>query len=1049
MGHHRELQGRWAKDPRRIAFVGGFALAVLLTTLCATTAGLMSWRPLAERLAKLQERAGVDGDGRVGDADLTRLPCGDGSPPGLAAPGAGASMARALAGVGSPIPLLDLPFPYDGSAAGFGGTAAQFQTAVQRVDARGGRINSYMDHLWPLYPAPQQHMVTAGREPLWHPTGSSVLTFFGVASDYELYSGHPGYDFFPDPPYEPTTPVLAAADGVVVDAGQHAASGALFVKIQHRVPAVGDFLSIYWHLRDDAFFDAAVAMRRRPVKAGTRIGTMGNTGWSTGYHLHFEARFDRNGDGAFELDEVVDPFGFVPSTAYPVDPWAVASEFADARGERYVHAPSVSRYLWKHPLWASVDVGADSGGGLGLWLDGARGGGPCFARGALPAGAVVHFGRAPDVPQGADLAGIGAGCVLSAFDATGAPIARFDPPARIELAFDARRLEDVDRRSLTVLWQSDGGAWEPLASTVDASAGRAVALVDRPGRCMLAGRPLRDIVPPRTLIEASGPKSPDGRWYDTVVVSLSAGDGGEDGAEGVPVSGVDHILYSLDGGDSWQRYTTPFALVANGIPSAPAEDSGEAFVGGPGRYLVLARAVDRAGNDEVPPAERRIVIDPRWSEPVAELPPAVASAAPAGATPALLAVAAPPATALVPSTAAPAPGVLASPTAIPTALALAPALPTQGYVVVTMPPVVVRRPTPAATATARVLVVTATPRGVPTLPVSIAGGPGVVAGGPRAPTMASAALATATPAPNMATRAAALRTATTGATAAATALPTVDAAPLAAPVRLHPDGSIKDEYACGKPMAFEWQALEPSAAVAGYEWQLRIPLRPGDLLMAMSRRVAEPELEIVIDCSLVGPQTWRVRGVDNAGQAGPWSANAIFVVLPGSPAPGASATASATATRGATGTATASASPEATRTATARPGSTAAATQVVSPTLTAMASAEATAAPSGTPLAVPTVMATATGSAIRRPEVPIEPDMPEWEIRAAGPGRAARGSRAPAQREGDAVRLEARVESRALGGARVVGSTVGGRIGLRQRRWRPMRSSWASWLLMW
>ena len=55
----------------------------------------------------------------------------------------------------------------------------------------------------------------------------------------------------------------------------------------------------------DEHFEAMLGREGETIPAGTRVGTMGNTGWSTGHHLHFEVRFDRNGDGFFSGGEVI------------------------------------------------------------------------------------------------------------------------------------------------------------------------------------------------------------------------------------------------------------------------------------------------------------------------------------------------------------------------------------------------------------------------------------------------------------------------------------------------------------------------------------------------------------------------------------------------------------------------------------------------------------------------------------------------------------------------------------------------------------------------
>ena len=73
------------------------------------------------------------------------------------------------------------------------------------------------------------------------------------------------------------TPILAAADGVVIDAGPTAGYGA-WVKLRHRDGTV----TLYGHVNT-----WLVSVGER-VMAGDQIATIGNRGNSTGPHLHFE-----------------------------------------------------------------------------------------------------------------------------------------------------------------------------------------------------------------------------------------------------------------------------------------------------------------------------------------------------------------------------------------------------------------------------------------------------------------------------------------------------------------------------------------------------------------------------------------------------------------------------------------------------------------------------------------------------------------------------------------------------------------------------------------
>ncbi|MET9631776.1 M23 family metallopeptidase [Lentzea sp. NPDC006480] len=73
------------------------------------------------------------------------------------------------------------------------------------------------------------------------------------------------------------TPILAAADGVILEAGPASGFG-LWVRVQHEDGTI----TVYGHVND------FIVREGQPVKAGQMIAHMGNRGFSTGPHLHFE-----------------------------------------------------------------------------------------------------------------------------------------------------------------------------------------------------------------------------------------------------------------------------------------------------------------------------------------------------------------------------------------------------------------------------------------------------------------------------------------------------------------------------------------------------------------------------------------------------------------------------------------------------------------------------------------------------------------------------------------------------------------------------------------
>ena len=81
------------------------------------------------------------------------------------------------------------------------------------------------------------------------------------------------------------TPILAAADGTVTSAGRES-DGAVIVKIRHD----DGYMTLYGHLNPG--LDVKVGDK---VIRGQEIGTEGDTGKTTGPHLHFALYTERQG----------------------------------------------------------------------------------------------------------------------------------------------------------------------------------------------------------------------------------------------------------------------------------------------------------------------------------------------------------------------------------------------------------------------------------------------------------------------------------------------------------------------------------------------------------------------------------------------------------------------------------------------------------------------------------------------------------------------------------------------------------------------------------
>lgn len=117
-------------------------------------------------------------------------------------------------------------------------------------------------------------LATSCSLPRW-PTDGPVTSPFGLRTLGSRLDLHSGVDLG----VRTGTPVHAMADGTVLLAGARSGYG-LAVVLDHG----RGWTSMYGHL-------SRVRVRQgEPVRAGDLLGDSGNTGVSTGPHLHFEVR---------------------------------------------------------------------------------------------------------------------------------------------------------------------------------------------------------------------------------------------------------------------------------------------------------------------------------------------------------------------------------------------------------------------------------------------------------------------------------------------------------------------------------------------------------------------------------------------------------------------------------------------------------------------------------------------------------------------------------------------------------------------------------------
>ena len=176
-----------------------------------------------------------------------------------------------------------------------------------------------------LFESRLQALMIPNSKPVDLPMGSG----FGFRPD--PFTGvaalHAGLDF----PGEIGTPVVAAAGGVVLLTEQHPQYGNV-IELDHGQGVVTRY----------AHTSKILAKIGDIVKRGQKIAEIGNSGRSTGPHLHFEVRLDgvAQNPAKFLASRGAAP---APLAATPMKPLAVAALRKEARPQTAVVSPQVRR----------------------------------------------------------------------------------------------------------------------------------------------------------------------------------------------------------------------------------------------------------------------------------------------------------------------------------------------------------------------------------------------------------------------------------------------------------------------------------------------------------------------------------------------------------------------------------------------------------------------------------------------------------------------------------------------------------------------------------
>lgn len=403
-----------------------------------------------------------------------------------------------------------------------------YKNANELID----NITSFFDHSYPLlgytyHPEPENE-------------SRSTLNFLGI-KDVEpkiYYSSHGGYDF----DLNFGTQIIASSSGYASyyyckDCGNT-------IKINHP----NGYQTTYMHLQEDDILTKAGPVW---VETGDVIGKVGLTGRTTGPHLHFEVTKDRNGNGNFNDDfptGKIDPFGWQSNEKN--DPWENYS-WEDTLGS---HKGIESVYLWNYingNLIRTINPG-DTSNEIVLENKHALFESPIH----LFTTKMLNYAKPAINSYNQILKYIeNTSFTLKSFNQTGENIVNFINPVLIEIFVDPENLTGINLNSVSLYFYNEvSNIWEKVPSLFNEELNKISATVDHLSRFAVFGEK-ENAIPISTDIIISG--SQNDIWFtEPPLIEFFVNN--RENTQNI------NTYYSVDNGDTWQLYETPFYINTEG-----------------------------------------------------------------------------------------------------------------------------------------------------------------------------------------------------------------------------------------------------------------------------------------------------------------------------------------------------------------------------------------------------------------------------------------------------------------------------------------------------